>query len=176
MQNLLSEIAQTKAEIEAVRADLTSKHEEQSLGLESQIKILRQKLAELEDEENTMKKIGKQQRKALGHFQIDKEKINPQVEQLQKESSALGVKVKELKVKLSQRQIEWKNAHEQMVALELKCRAAQQSLNAVEVPQVSENEKELLEWNKKVSISGKSHKHRRSQKREKVRRVKNPLN
>ena len=155
MQQLLSKIAEVKGQIEVVRADLSSKHEEQALSLESQIKMLKQHMAELEDEENTLKKIGKKQRKALGSLQNDKDKVNPQVEQLQKESAALSSKLKDLKLKLTQRQSEWKSAHEQMIAMELKCRSAKLSLN-VEAPEISENDKELQDWNKKVGIMEKA--------------------
>ena len=155
MQQLLSKTAEVKSQIDAVRADLASKHEDQALALESQVKMLKQRLGELEDEENTLKRIGKKQRKAIGLLQTDKDKVTPQVETLQKEAAALGVKLKELKLKLGQRQIEWKSAHEQMVAMELKCRAAKQSLTA-EAPETSENDKELQEWSKKVAIMEKA--------------------
>ena len=155
MQQLLTKIAEVKSQIDAVRGDLASKHEDQALALESQVKILKQRLAELEDEENTLKRIGKKQRKAIGLLQTDKDKVTPQVEALQKEAAALGVKLKELKLKLAQRQVEWKSAHEQMVAMELKCRAAKHSLTT-EVPDTSENDKELQEWSKKVAIMEKA--------------------
>ena len=155
MQQLLGKIAEVKTQIETVRADLTSKHEDQALALESQVKMLKKRLGELEDEENTLKKIGKKQRRAIGLLQNDKDKVTPQVEALNKESAALGVKLKELKLKLAQRQVEWKSAHEQMVAMELKCRAAKQSLHQ-EPPEQSENDKELQEWSKKVAIMEKA--------------------
>lgn len=155
MQQLLGKIAEVKNQIEVIRADLSSKHEEQALSLESEIKMLKQRLAELEDEENTLKKIGKKQRHAIGFLQNDKDKVSPQVEQLKKESSELSVKLKDLKQKLAQRQVEWRSAHEQMIAMELKCRSAKQSLNA-EPAELSENDKELQEWNKKVTIMEKA--------------------
>jgi len=153
----MGKIQEYKREIAQLRVHLAAREDQKVADLENQVTFLKARLAQLEDEQNSLKTVEKRQSSALSSLNNDAE-MKRLEDKIATDMTGLRDKEKGLKQRIATGQAEWKAVHEQMVAVEERYREVQRRKPGAPTPESEAQAKELAEYQRKVEILTKSNK------------------
>lgn len=153
----MGKIQEYKREISQLRVHLAAREDKKVADLENQVTYLKSRLAQLEDEQNSLKSVEKRQSSALSSLNNDAE-MKRLEDKIAADMAGLKEKEKGLKQRIAAGQAEWKAVHEQMVAVEERYREVQRRKPGAPTAEAEAHAKELAEYNRKMEILTKSNK------------------